>query len=418
MSWTITWLANLGVAGCSRVDRQGIAVANVAACFIALAAIAFALMYMFIGEKSLVPLIVVNLTLALGALVTPFFHRFGRAASTVWIFAISAVALTWITSLLGKDSGVMINFIGVTPIAFAILGREHAALVAVLSSLAAILIIVSGVLFPEPKPGIYSETSFQQLVYSSAIVTAISISFAVVYYAFSLAKEAKNKLEGLMRSIMPDDIVDRLSDNEEGIIETYETATVLIADIVKFVTISNKIGSKRTVAMLDDLFTTLDAFTETVGVEKIKTIGDAYLAVAGVPREMPNPERAMTDFGLGAIDIARQVGERHGVDLKLRVGMASGSLIAGVLGRSKYAFDIWGAPVNLAARLEAIGQPGYILTTEQTKDALINEYSCERLGSENTGLRCRQGLENKWGKTLFKLSVRLKNRIANLMVVL
>lgn len=382
MSWTITWLANLGVAGCSRVDRQGIAVANVAACFIALAAIAFALMYMFIGEKSLVPLIVVNLTLALGALVTPFFHRFGRAASTVWIFAISAVALTWITSLLGKDSGVMINFIGVTPIAFAILGREHAALVAVLSSLAAILIIVSGVLFPEPKPGIYSETSFQQLVYSSAIVTAISISFAVVYYAFSLAKEAKNKLEGLMRSIMPDDIVDRLSDNEEGIIETYETATVLIADIVKFVTISNKIGSKRTVAMLDDLFTTLDAFTETVGVEKIKTIGDAYLAVAGVPREMPNPERAMTDFGLGAIDIARQVGERHGVDLKLRVGMASGSLIAGVLGRSKYAFDIWGAPVNLAARLEAIGQPGYILTTEQTKDALINEYSCERLGSE------------------------------------
>lgn len=344
VSWlgTIIWLSNLGVARCRRVDRQGIAVANVTAFIIAGAALSFAFIYTLTGERSLLPLIIVNLLLALAALATPFFHRFGREASTVWEFAISAAALTWITSLLGKDSGVMLNLIVVTPIAFAILGREHAALVAVLSTLAAILIILSGIVFPEPKPGIYSDTRFLQLVYSSAIVTAILGSFAVTYYAFSLARNAQNRLEGLMRSIMPDEIVDRLFENEEGIIENYERATVLLADIVTFVTISNEIGSKRTVAMLDDLFTRLDAFTTTVGVEKIKTIGDAYLAVAGVPREVADPEGAMTAFGFGAINIAREVGERHGVELKLRVGMASGPLTAGVLGRSKYAFDIWG----------------------------------------------------------------------------
>lgn len=174
-----------------------------------------------------------------------------------------------------------------------------------------------------------------------------------------------------MTSIMPDEIVARLLRNErETIIDEFEHATVVLIDIVQFVALSNSLGPERTVNLLNKLFSEFDRLAAATGVEKIKTVGDAYLAVAGVPARHPTPEKAAAVFGFGAIAAAREIGERHGVVLKLRAGMASGSVTAGVLGRAKYAYDIWGAPVNLAARLEAIGKPGCITTTAEIRQRL------------------------------------------------
>ncbi len=152
---------------------------------------------------------------------------------------------------------------------------------------------------------------------------------------------------------------------------------MLLIDIVEFVRLSNELGPERTVALLDDVFTRLDAASARFGVEKIKTIGDAYLAAAGVPSPHPNGEEAAADFGFHALHIAEHVGRMHGVVLRLRMGMASGSVTAGVLGRTRYAYDIWGAPVNMAARLEALGDPGCILTTRDVKAVLDGKFAFE-----------------------------------------
>ncbi|OCP09445.1 hypothetical protein BC374_02470 [Ensifer sp. LC13] len=374
----------LGAANVAEGDREGILVANVAACVIVVTTTSFALIYALYGEPSLIPLVYANLALAGAAALTPLFHRFGRVASGLWEFGICMVILVWIASYVGRDSGVLLTLLGVTPVAFAILGFENIALVTVLSAIAAITVIAASIAFPEARSGVYDDNRFLQLLHSSSIVTLTLMCFATIYYAFHLAREAQGRLARLMTSIMPDEIVARLLRNErETIIDEFEHATVILTDIVQFVALSNNLGPERTVSLLNELFSEFDRLAAAVGVEKIKTIGDAYLAVAGVPARHPAPEKAAAAFGFGAITATREVGERHGVDLVLRAGMASGSVTAGVLGRTKYAYDVWGAPVNLAARLEAIGQPGCITTTAEIRQRLSGHFRFDRSGDED-----------------------------------
>ncbi|KQX60379.1 MULTISPECIES: adenylate/guanylate cyclase domain-containing protein [unclassified Ensifer] len=373
MSWTsaVRSLLELGAANAAEGDREGILVANVAACVIVVTTTSFALIYALYGEPSLIPLVYANLALAVAAAMTPLFHRFGRVASGLWEFGICVVVLVWIASYVGRDSGVLLTLLGVTPVAFAILGFQNIALVTVLSAMAAITVIAASIAFPQARAGVYDDTRFLQLLHSSSIITLTLMCFATIYYAFQMAREAQGRLARLMTSIMPDEIVARLLRNErETIIDEFEHATVVLIDIVQFVALSNSLGPERTVNLLNELFSEFDCLAAATGVEKIKTVGDAYLAVAGVPARHPTPEKAAAVFGFGAIAAAREIGERHGVVLKLRAGMASGSVTAGVLGRAKYAYDIWGAPVNLAARLEAIGKPGCITTTAEIRQRL------------------------------------------------
>ncbi|WP_425984853.1 adenylate/guanylate cyclase domain-containing protein [Ensifer sp. R-19] len=386
MSWTsaVRGLLEVGASNAAEDDREGILVANVAACVIVVTTTGFALIYALHGEPSLVPLVYANLALAAAAALTPLFHRFGRVASGLWEFGICVVILVWIASYVGRDSGVLLTLLGATPVAFAILGFQNVALVAVLSATATITVIAASIAFPEARSGVYDASGFLQLIYSSSIVTLTLMCFATIYYAFHLAREAQGRLARLMASIMPDEIVARLLRNErETIINEFEHATVVLTDIVQFVSLSNSLGPERTVSLLNELFSEFDRLAAAVGVEKIKTIGDAYLAVAGVPARHPAPEKAAAAFGFRAIAAAREIGERYDVVLRLRAGMASGSVTAGVLGRTKYAYDVWGAPVNLAARLEAIGKPGCITTTAEIRRRLNEHFQFECSGHED-----------------------------------
>lgn len=380
MSWTsaIRWLAELGLTEACEADRQGISVANLAAAVIAVSASGFAVIYALHGQPSLQGLVLCNVLLAAAATMTPLFHRFGKRASALWGFAISAVALTIVSAHLGRNSGALLNLLGVTPVAFAILGLDHWRMVASLGLLSAAIIILGGIAFPTPWPGVYADENFLQLVNVSTILTVTLLMFATMHYALTLARDAQMRLSNLMLSIMPAEIVDQLRKGDHAAtIKKFDTAAVLLIDIVQFVRLSNELGPERTVALLDDFFSQLDAASARFGVEKIKTIGDAYLAAAGVPSAHPNGVEAAAGFGFLAFEIAENVGRAHGVALHLRIGMASGSVTAGVLGRTRYAYDIWGAPVNLAARLEAIGHAGCIVTTRDVKAALDGKFAFE-----------------------------------------
>ena len=218
--------------------------------------------------------------------------------------------------------------------------------------------------------------------FASAIVSIMAITFVVIYYAFYLTRQAQARLQELMKSMMPDAIAERLMVNDgETIAEAHEHVVVLFTDIVGFVEMSNQLGAVRVVALLDDMFRQFDSLAAEHGVEKIKTIGDAYMAVAGVPSPVYQPEDAMARFAKMMLHVVGDVGDRHGVDLEMRIGMASGPIMAGVVGKSKYSYDVWGAAVNLAARLENIGTPGCVVTTGDIKVVLQKDHKFERAGS-------------------------------------
>lgn len=380
-SW-IERLVTLGTDDWYGQDKLGLIVANVTGYLASLSSLGFAATYAMHEMHSLMPLIIGNLVAAVCAAMTPAFHRFGRIAAALWLMAVFFVSLTWFTSLLGRDSGVALNLIGTSAVAFAILGLERLKLVALISAGGAALIIGSWILWPQPAAGIYDDPAFMQQTFASAIVSIMAITFVVIYYAFYLTRQAQARLQELMKSMMPDAIAERLMANDgETIAEAHEHVVVLFSDIVGFVEMSNRLGAVRVVALLDDMFRQFDSLAAEHGVEKIKTIGDAYMAVAGVPSPVYQPEDAMARFAKMMLHVVGDVGERHGVDLEMRIGMASGPIMAGVVGKSKYSYDVWGAAVNLAARLENIGTPGCVVTTGDIKVVLHKDHKFDRAGS-------------------------------------
>jgi class 3 adenylate cyclase len=151
-----------------------------------------------------------------------------------------------------------------------------------------------------------------------------------------------------------------------------------LSDIVGFTTWAQRASPDRVVAMLDDLFTRLDDIAAEHGLEKIKTIGDSYMAVAGAPEPRDDHAAAAIEFARAMIDV---VADRHGeddADLEVRIGIASGPVVGGVIGRQRLLFDLWGDTVNLASRMESSGVPGRIQVAETTRNLLADRYDFER----------------------------------------
>jgi class 3 adenylate cyclase len=155
---------------------------------------------------------------------------------------------------------------------------------------------------------------------------------------------------------------------------------VLFADLVDFTRRSRDTTPERVVEVLDDLFSALDALAERHGLEKIKTVGDAYMVVGGLPEPRPDHARAVADM---ALDLRQEVA-RHldpgGEPLAVRVGIDTGPVVAGVIGRRKFSYDLWGDTVNTASRMESTGVPGCIQVTDRTYRRLADGYRLERRG--------------------------------------
>ena len=161
------------------------------------------------------------------------------------------------------------------------------------------------------------------------------------------------------------------------IADRFEHATVLFADIVDFTPISARIAPHEVVELLDSVFSEFDDLAERYGLEKIKTIGDAYMVAAGIPDARPDHVRAVADMALAMLEVA--AGRREG--LALRIGIETGPVVAGVIGRRKFIYDLWGDTVNTASRMESYGVPGKIQVTERVATALDEAYEFERRGT-------------------------------------
>ena len=172
--------------------------------------------------------------------------------------------------------------------------------------------------------------------------------------------------ERLLLNILPESVAQRLKDGETTIADGYDDATVLFADLVGFTPLAASLGPAETVGLLDRLFSAFDLLAERHGLEKIKTIGDAYMVVGGVPvAGADHPERAVA-MGLDMLDAVGDLAAAVGRPLDVRIGIHTGPLVAGVIGTRKFIYDLWGDTVNIASRLESHGIPGAIQISDAT----------------------------------------------------
>lgn len=190
----------------------------------------------------------------------------------------------------------------------------------------------------------------------------------------------KRAADGLLANILPGPIVQRLAGGERVIADRLESATVLYADLVGFTGIAARLSPAQLVSDLDRIVSAFDELALELGVEKIKTVGDAYLAAAGVPVPRADHAAAAAAMALGMRDRLDRLGERLAEPWRLRVGLHSGPVIAGVIGKHKFAYDIWGDTVNVTARLEAAAAPGEIWVSEATMALLGDGFISEPRG--------------------------------------
>ena len=188
------------------------------------------------------------------------------------------------------------------------------------------------------------------------------------------------KSDRLLLNVLPRAIAERLKAGQRVIVDSFIDSTVLFADIVGFTRIASKQSPQRTVQLLNELFSSFDRIAEQLELEKIKTIGDAYMMVSGVPSIRADHAEACANAAFEMIEAVRVFNRRHQLEWSIRVGMNSGPVVAGIIGTKKFSYDLWGDTVNIASRMESHGQPGQIQISEVTMKLLTNKFVFEPQG--------------------------------------
>jgi guanylate cyclase len=199
--------------------------------------------------------------------------------------------------------------------------------------------------------------------------------------ALAALREEQARAESLLLNILPRSIAERLKAETQTIADQFGSASILFADVVDFTPLARSLPPGEVVGMLDRLFSRFDALADRYGVEKIKTIGDCYMVAAGVPSPRPDHARALALMALDMQAAMCAVDEVGQLGLELRVGINSGPVVAGVIGRKRFLYDLWGDAVNTASRMESHGTSGRIQITRATKELLDDEFVCEPRGA-------------------------------------
>ena len=198
--------------------------------------------------------------------------------------------------------------------------------------------------------------------------------------AHRLLLAERERSERLLRNVLPGPIATRLKQGDEVIADRFPEVTVLFADLVDFTRRSQNTAPELVVRVLDDLFTAFDGLAERFGLEKIKTIGDAYMVVGGVPEPRPDHTEAVAEMALALREEVVHHLDPAGSPLALRIGIDSGPVVAGVIGRRRFSYDLWGDTVNTASRMESTGTAGCIQVTDRVRRRLGGCYRFEPRG--------------------------------------
>jgi adenylate cyclase len=371
--------AEFGTQGYPRAVRRRLTIVNLMALLIAFFSFVYAIVFAYYDAHAYRHLIAVNLLLMVIALLVPLAHRINDIAAAVLLAAVEYTALFYFVRAFGHESGIQINYIVAAAVAFAIYGLSHFRLVAAVILIGLVLHLAAWFLYPQGH--FTAEPSLLANLYISSAVTTFCIIALIVGYAFTVADRARAEADALLTNILPEAIAERLKERpDERVADSVAEASVLFSDLVGFTELAQRLGAARTVELLDQIVTEFDRLAARHGVEKIKTIGDGYMAVTGVSLPRDDHLPCLARMALGLPELVERLSAAHGVDLRVRIGIAIGPVMAGVIGTDKFSYDVWGETVNLASRLESHGIPGEIQVSGAVRDALGESFVFEARG--------------------------------------
>ena len=328
----------------------------------------------------------INLGIAGVFLAIPLLHRFGDMIAALVFVGVAFTSLTFVGSQIGTDSGVQFYYFVSASLAVLVLGIDHLALASVTAAVGAALVIALQFLVPKDT-GIQPRWALNAgFVFTTA--GACLLMFTTVWYAMREVTRAEaameveyKRSEALLANILPASVAEKLKDPaHRTIADHYNDASVMFTDIAGYTERASDMDPTDLVRFLDRLYTTFDRLVDRHGLEKIKTTGDGYMVVSGVPTPRPDHVEAIAAL---ALDMSRAVAglrDPQGNPVPLRMGIASGPVVAGVVGARRFFYDVWGDAVNVASRMESTDPLGHIQVPQNVYERLHHAFILEERG--------------------------------------
>jgi adenylate cyclase len=329
----------------------------------------------------LLPLNIYNVFMLAVPLLILRLHRYGENVAVVALAVVALFGHVFVVWCLGTASDLQVYFT-LFPAAFVLLvDVQHWRLFLGFFALSLIALLVS--LFYAPFEGLLipQDEKFRDALSTQAYVNAIAINAALVFYPSTLYRQAARLNKALIGTMMPQAIADRLTAGEERIADRVEMLSVMFADLVGFTEAAHDLAPEEVVDFLDVLVRAGDALCERYGVEKIKTIGDSYMAAAGFDGRQVEGAVAAGHLALAMLDLIAKQPPLGGKKLGFRVGIHCGPATAGVIGDTRFSYDVWGDAVNTASRMESHGEPGRIHVSEAFRDLTADTFVFEERGA-------------------------------------
>ena len=245
------------------------------------------------------------------------------------------------------------------------------------------LVAFSGFLQPYVRLTNHLSSSLVIFFFAMNLIAVGSLVFMMIFYFVGQKNMFQQKSETLLLNILPKEIAAILKNESRTIADHYEEASVLFADMVGFTPLSAQLPPVEMVELLNEAFSFFDSLLDKYDVEKIRTIGDSYMAVSGVPHRHTDHAQALVRMALEMREYICGHTFLNGHRVSFRIGINSGSMIAGVIGRRKFVYDVWGDAVNVASRMESHGLGGAVQITQTTYDLIKDEFVCEPRGTVN-----------------------------------
>jgi adenylate cyclase len=303
----------------------------------------------------------------------PLLHRFGPLVAPLALVAIAYAWIFWLNLAVGTDGGTSLFYLAGAALGILLVGSEHVLPSMVIGALAAGAIILLHIIAPR-------DTGFPSpfVVFVSNVLGSSAALYGIVFYAVrqytraeERAEHEQQRSERLLMNMLPVRVAERLKDGAHSeIADAYPEASILFADMAGFTALASDTAPQELVRFLNGVYTNLDRLVESHGLEKIKTTGDSYMVVSGVPEARADHAAALADLALDIRNALAGLADPKGRPVPVRIGIASGPVVAGVVGTRKFFYDVWGDAVNIASRIESTSELGKIQVAPKTRELL------------------------------------------------
>ena len=344
--------------------------------------------FIFLLSELFLPTLISFLAAATYFIVLRLNASHSYAVATVVLLFNGNLQISSIAFLLGRDSGIHFFLFAAILSPFLYYSIQKIKIPLLFSGFSALLYVLLELSFYYLEPPIALQESMNKAIYVTTYLSCMLalVVFAVYLYTENLVSESRldkerQRSESLLLNIMPQSIATRLKNGETGIADDYDNVSVLFSDLVGFTPVAAKLSAQEAFNLLSEIFNYFDSIIERHGVEKIRTVGDGYYVASGVPQSRPDHAQALAAVALEMMNFRSCSTSPLVQQMELRIGINSGPLIAGVIGSTKYQFDMWGDTVNTASRMELHGLPGEIQISAASYELIKDEFECEPRGT-------------------------------------